>query len=76
MEVENTAMYNSVYIVGINNLYEFDCGELSGWRYKVNGLFPNYGGSRYGLKDWDVIEWVYTCDLVVDVGGFYATAGE
>ncbi len=76
MEFENTPMYNSVYIEGINNLYEFDCGELSGWMYKVNGWFPNYGCSRYGLKDGDVIEWVYTCDLGVDVGGFYATAGE
>lgn len=33
-------MYNSAYIEGINNLYEFDCGELSGWMYKVNGLVP------------------------------------
>ena len=63
-------MYNSAYIEGINNLYEFDCGELSGWMYKVNGWFPNYGCSRYQLKEGDVIEWVYTCDLGVDVGGF------
>lgn len=75
MEFENTPMYNSAYIEGIHNLYEFDCGELSGWMYKVNGWFPNYGCSRYALKDGDVIEWVYTCDLGVDVGGFYATGG-
>ena len=31
MEFSNTPMYNSAYIEGINNLYEFDCGELSGW---------------------------------------------
>lgn len=72
MEFVNTPMYNSVYIEGINNLYEFDCGELSGWMYKVNDWFPNYGASRYQLKDGDIIEWVYTCDLGVDVGGFYA----
>lgn len=76
MEFTNTPMYNSAYIEGINNLYEFDCGELSGWMYKVNNWFPNYGPSRYGLKDGDVIEWVYTCDLGVDVGGFGATGGE
>lgn len=70
MEFENTPMYNSAYIEGINNLYEFDCGELSGWMYKVNDWFPNYGCSRYKLKENDVIEWVYTCDLGVDVGGF------
>lgn len=72
MEFMNTPMYNSVYIEGINNLYEFDCGELSGWMYKVNGWFPNYGCSRYQLKDGDIVEWVYTCDLGVDVGGFYS----
>ena len=52
------SMYNSVYIEGINNLYEFDCGELSGWMYKVNGWFPNYG-LRY-RKGWNIIKWVYT----------------
>ncbi len=68
MEFENTPMYNSAYIEGIANLYEFDCGDLSGWMYKVNEWFPNYGCSRYQLKDGDVICWVYTCDLGKDVG--------
>jgi len=72
MEFSSVPIYNSVYIEGINNLYEFDCGELSGWMYKVNNWFPNYGCSRYGLKEGDIVEWVYTCDLGVDVGGFYA----
>lgn len=72
MEFVNTPIHNSVYIEGINNLYEFDCGELSGWIYKVNEWFPNYGCSRYQLKDGDVIEWVYTCDLGVGVGSFYS----
>ena len=73
MEFENTPMYNSAYIEGIHNLYEFDCGELSGWMYSVNGWFPNYGCSRYALQAGDVIAWVYTCDLGYDVGGGYAT---
>ena len=72
MEFVNTPIYNSAYIEGINNLYEFDGGELSGWMYKVNDWFPNYGCSRYQLKAGDVIEWVYTCDLGRDVGGYYA----
>ena len=75
MEFENTPMYNSAYIEGIHNLYEFDCGELSGWMYKVNEWFPNYGCSRYQLKTGDVVCWEYTCDLGVDVGGFYSTDG-
>jgi hypothetical protein len=75
-EYMNTPIYNSAYIEGINNLYEFDVGELSGWMYKVNGWFPNYGCSRYQLKDGDVIEWVYTCDLGHDVGGEWAAGGQ
>lgn len=71
MEFINTPMYNSAYIEGIHNLYEFDAGELSGWMYKVNEWFPNYGCSRYQVKEGDVIEWVYTCDLGRDVGDFY-----
>lgn len=75
MEFVNTPIYNSAYIEGIHNLYEFDVGELSGWMYQVNGWFPNYGCSRYQLRNGDVIEWVYTCDLGNDVGGGYAVGG-
>lgn len=69
MEYENTPIYNSSYIEGITNLYEFDAGELSGWMYQVNDWFPNYGCSRYQPKDGDVIRWVFTCNLGEDVGG-------
>ena len=68
MEFENTPIYNYAYIEGINNLYEFDAGELSGWMYKVNGWYPNYGCSRYTLEDGDAVEWHYTCDLGRDLG--------
>lgn len=59
--------FGSVYIQGINYLYEFSCGPLSGWMYKVNGEFHNRGCSKYELNDGDVIEWVYTCNLGMDV---------
>ena len=62
MESSSTAGYNSAYIEGIGNLYEFDAGEQSGWLYSVNGWFPNYGCSRYELSDGDVICWVYSTD--------------
>ena len=68
MESSWTPVYNSAYIEGIHNLYEFDCGELSGWMYRVNGWYPNYGCSRYQLVDGEVVEWRYTCDLGNDVG--------
>lgn len=56
-----------VYIKGINYLYEFDCGDLSGWMYKVNGQTPNTGCSDYILNDGDIIEWVYTCNMGKDI---------
>ena len=71
LEYSYTPMYESYYIEGINNLYEFDCGPESGWMYKVNGWFPNYGCSAYELKDGDNIVWTYTCNgLGADVGGY------
>jgi hypothetical protein len=73
MEFKNTPMYNTAYIAGIDNLYEFDTGELSGWVYAVNGWFPNYGCSRYQLQEGDVIQWLYTCDMGKDIGGSNAT---
>lgn len=60
--------YGTVYIQGINNIYEFSCGELSGWMYTVNQQFPDKGASAYELKDQDSIEWVYSCDLGRDIG--------
>lgn len=68
MESSWTPIYNSAYIEGIANLYEFDCGNLSGWMFRVNGWYPNYGCSRYELAQGDVVEWRYTCDLGNDIG--------
>ena len=72
MEASWTPIYNSAYVEGICNLYEFDCGTGSGWMYRVNGWYPNYGCSRYQLEQGDVVEWRYTCDLGADIGGGYA----
>lgn len=69
MEFVNTPVYKSAYIEGIANIYEFDCGELSGWMYRVNGEFPNFGCSKYTVSSGDRIEWLYTCDLGADIGG-------
>ena len=54
----DTNVYSTVMIRGINYLYDFSCGDLSGC-------------SGYKLKDKDKIEWVYTCDLGKDVGDDY-----
>ena len=69
IEYSYTPLYESYYVEGINHLYEFDCGPESGWMYKVNEWFPNYGCSAYTLKPGDDIVWCYTCvGLGADVG--------
>lgn len=61
LEASYTPGYGSAYVEGINNLYEFDCGEHSGWKYTVNGVLPNFGCSAYELKNGDDVQWRYTC---------------
>ena len=74
--------FQSYYIEGINHLYEFDGGQVSGWLYKVNGVFPNYGCSAYTLQDGDSISLLYTCDewcrcrqsmATINKGGIFMT---
>lgn len=67
-EFREDSLYSGAYVEGINYLYEMDGGPLSGWMYKVNGQFPNYGCKRYIVQDGDAIVWMYTCDLGRDVG--------
>ena len=69
IEYSWTPLYDSYYVEGINHLYEFDCGFESGWMYKVNEWFPNYGCSAYELQGGENIFWYYTCTgLGTDVG--------
>ena len=68
MEASFTPAFNSYYVEGINNLYEFDCGQGSGWMYSVNGVFPNYSCSSYKPVNNDKIAFRYTCELGYDLG--------
>lgn len=67
MEASYTTMFSSYYVEGINNLYEFDCGQGSGWMYSVNGVFPNYGCSSYKPVNNDKIAFRYTCERGYDL---------
>lgn len=67
IHLETTGTAKSVYVQGINNIYEFDFGELSGWGYYVNGVSPSVGCGEYKVKDGDKIEWLYTCNLGKDI---------
>ena len=68
IHMEYTGTAKIPYIEGIANLYEFDCGPLSGWMYQVNGWFPSFNLGQYKVERGDRIELIYTCDLGDDVG--------
>ena len=57
----------TAYVEGIDNVYEFDRGQGSGWMYSVNGIFPNRGAGVIKLIPGDKVEWKYTTDLGKDL---------
>lgn len=57
-----TPLYSSYYIRGINNLYEFDCGDESGWMYLVNGSDTGCGCNQYKVSKGDKVVFNYTCE--------------
>lgn len=67
-EYTDATAYDSAYIEGIGNLYEFDCGPQSGWMYSVNGVYPGLGCGSYTLSEGDAIVFSYTCNLGEDLG--------
>ena len=71
MEASYTPAYRSYYVEGINQLYECDCGDLSGWSFLVNGKLLNYGCSKYMVANGDVICWRYTCNAGKDMDDLY-----
>lgn len=67
IQLEYSQSPNDSYVQGINYIYEFSCGDLSGWMYSVNGEFAHVGCSDYPLKNDDYVVWQYTCDLGKDL---------
>ena len=67
IRIDNRGGEGSAYIAGIQYLYEFDYGSLSGWMYRVNGEFPDVGCQGYRLKDGDCIEWLFTKEIGKDL---------
>lgn len=67
IRLDSSGPQGMVYLSGINHLYEFACGELSGWMYFVNGVSASTGCDQHVLRDGDVIEWRYTCEMGNDL---------
>ena len=67
IHIDNRGGETNAYIAGIQYLYEYDYGELSGWMYRVNGEFPQVGCRSCTLTNGDSIEWLYTKDIGKDL---------
>lgn len=48
-----------IYVSGINNIDEKDCGNKSGWTYLVNGKMPMVTCGKYTVNSGDEIEFSY-----------------
>lgn len=57
VNARSTAM--GIYVAAINGYAEKDQGGESGWKYAVNGSYPNYSAGSYTLADGDAVTWVY-----------------
>ena len=71
LEYTYTPGFNTYYVEGVHQLYEKDCGALSGWMFSLNGAFPEEGASSVTVSPGDRIEFVYTCDMGDDVGNHF-----
>lgn len=67
IHLETSGTNDSVYVEGINNIYEFDYGELSGWMYYVNGETASVSCGEYVLSDGDTVQWAYTRNMGKDI---------
>lgn len=57
VNARSTAM--GVYVAAVNGYAEKDQGGESGWKYAVNGSYPNYSAGVCTLSDGDAVTWVY-----------------
>lgn len=48
-----------IYVSGINNIDEKDCGKNSGWTYWVNGNMPMVACGKYTVNNGDEIKFSY-----------------
>ncbi|MEE3467885.1 MAG: DUF4430 domain-containing protein [Eubacterium sp.] len=63
LDSKYTPLYDTYYVSGIGNLYEFDCGSESGWKYSVNGELPGVGCSKYTIHKDDRVVFFYDYEI-------------
>ncbi|MRG85769.1 DUF4430 domain-containing protein [Salinibacillus xinjiangensis] len=56
----------TAYVEGIDNLYEFDEGPLSGWTVQVDGKSIDKSAGVFSIKPNQTITWRYTTNYLED----------
>lgn len=59
LDYSGSVKRGTVYVEGIDGIYEKVYGGSSGWIYYVNDKMPNIAVSSYKVKNRDAIEWRY-----------------
>ncbi|MDQ0972364.1 cytoskeletal protein RodZ [Neobacillus niacini] len=62
IQIDVTGSGATAYIQGIDNIYEFDHGPLSGWEVFVDGKAIDTSAGVYGVQPGQAIMWRYTKD--------------
>ncbi|MCR4618334.1 MAG: DUF4430 domain-containing protein [Lachnospiraceae bacterium] len=67
LDYEKNSVYGLAYVKGIDSIYEYENGDLSGWMYRVNGEMPNIGLGYYTLSAGDKVEILYSTNIGRDL---------
>ncbi len=62
IQIEYSGIGATAYVMGIDNVYEFDEGPESGWIYYVNEEFIEESAGTYKVNDSDIIVWEYVTE--------------
>ncbi len=63
-----TGTNSTAYVQGIDNLYEFDEGQNSGWMIRLDGALIKQSAGATPVQDGQVIYWFYTTNYLEESG--------
>ncbi len=67
VDIEVSESQYGKFVDGLGQIYSGDCGEWSGWMFKVNGKWAELGADATVLNENDEVEWVFVCDYNTDM---------
>lgn len=62
IKLTSTSTVYGIYVNGINNIDEKDCGSQSGWLYSVNSIYPSVSCGKQEINPNDNLIFHYTCN--------------